>query len=321
MDPETYSIRTYTGYILDEVFYAFGFSRSGLARRIFWPLFWPVARGFAGIVAGLDQDIGRLGLSQAAKHVLDRFVDQVAVHGHENIPESGPLLVACNHPGAFDAFAAVACLGRDDLKLVVSEVSLFKTLPAVDAHMIYTYTGAHGRMNTLRAAIRHLESGGAVFIFPTGLVDPDPDVLPGAEEALGRWSESLELMLRRVPQARLLATIVSGVLAPAAFRNPLVRLRKQPWDQRKLAEFIQVMTQFVFPKRYKLAPRISFALPVTLDELREQSLQASSLQASSLLAGSQERGSVMAAIIAHAGRLLEEHNSKRPLPEISPETR
>jgi hypothetical protein len=292
MTPGKKPVDTYTGYILDEVFVAFGFSKTGLPRRLFWPPFWPIGRGFAHILANLDQDVAQLGLSAGAGRVLNRFIEQIEINGRENIPADGPLLVACNHPGAYDAFAAVACLGRDDLRLVVSDVPLLKTLPSVTPHLIFSSASSHGRMNTVRTAIRHLESGGAVFIFPTGLVDPDPAVLPGASEALGRWSESLELMLRRVPQTRLLATVVSGVLSPSAFRNPIVRLRKTPWDQRKLAEFIQVMTQFVFPHHYRMTPRISFAGPVTLSDLRQ---------------GRDPSASVMPAIIEHARRLLTAH--------------
>ncbi len=68
------------------------------------------------------------------------------------------------------------------------------------------------RANAVRRSIQHLKDGGAVLIFPSGQIDPDPAVLPGAREALEKWSKSIAIMLRRVPETRLVSAITSGVL-------------------------------------------------------------------------------------------------------------
>ena len=39
--------------------------------------------------------------------------------------------------------------------------------------------------------------GGALLVYATGVVDPDPALLAGARESLQDWSDSLPLFLRR----------------------------------------------------------------------------------------------------------------------------
>jgi hypothetical protein len=291
MDESQERISILNSHITDEIFAAFGFETTGCAKRLLWPVFWLPAQLFARLADGVDQNIANFGLAEAARRLLPRFVDDVKVMGVERIPPHGPLLVASNHPGAYDSVVILANLPRADLKVVVSDVSLLRSLPALDQRLIYTLEGIHGRMTTLRNIIRHLQTGGSVLIFATGFVDPDPAVLPGAEQKLEEWSPSLELALRCVPEAKILPTIVSGVLSPASLHTPLLRFQKEAWKQRKLAEFLQVIQQLVFHRDYGLTPHISFGEPWTAGELADQSLS----------------GDVMPQIIAQAKHLLERH--------------
>jgi hypothetical protein len=278
-------------HITDEIFAAFGYGRRSWPRRFLWPVFWPPAHLFARLAADVDQNVARFGLAEAARRLLPRFVTGVEVIGAENIPPQGPVLVASNHPGAYDSVAVLANLPLPDLKVVVSDVSLLRSLPALDRKLIYTVGGVDGRMMALRNMIRQLQAGGSVLIFATGFVDPDPAVLPGADEKLADWSPSLELALRRVPKARILPTIVSGVLSPTSLRSPLLRFQKEAWRQRKLAEFLQVIQQLVFRRDYSLTPRISFGEAFTAEEL----------------SGRNPSGKIMPEIIAQARSLLKQH--------------
>jgi hypothetical protein len=280
-----------THQITDEVFAAFGLRSESQLRWLLRPVFWPPAHLFARLASEIEQNTAHYGLTEAARRLLPRFVKDVQVLGSGNIPAQGPLLIASNHPGAYDSVAIVANLPRPDLKVVVSDVPLLRSLPALDRRFIYTVRGAHGRMTALRNIIRHLQDGGAALIFATGIVDPDPAVLPGAEEKLGDWSPSLELALRRVPEARLLPTIVSGVLSPVSLRSPVLRFQKEAWRQRKLAEFIQVMQQIVIKRDYGLTPRLSFGDALTGEELASRN----------------PGGEVMPEIIAQARSLLRRH--------------
>lgn len=263
-------VATLRRHILDEVVWAMGFKAGSWQRRVLGPLFWWPANRFAHILAGFEQQVAREGLTEAARQLMLPFVDSIDVRGAETIPSSGPLLIVSNHPGAYDLACIVASANRDDLKIVVSTVPLVRHLPCVDSHLIPVTREAHEGMRGVRQAIRHLQSGGAVQVFPSGIVDPDPDLLPGASEALETWSSSVDLMLKKAPDTQLLVTIVSGVLSPGWLNSPITRLQKEVWRQRKLAEFFQIMQQLLFPGSLKLRPRVSFAPPLPAAILLEQ---------------------------------------------------
>jgi hypothetical protein len=135
-------------------------------------------------------------------------------------------------------------------------------------HLIYTpRKGVHERMMVVRSAIRHLKDGGAVLIFPSGRIDPDPALSPEAAQDLGRWSHSVELMLHQVPQTQVLLTVVSNVLSARWRWNPLVRLMGDDLKQRTVAEFLQVIQSLILPRFNRVAPRLTFSDPFTTDEL------------------------------------------------------
>jgi len=279
--------------ITDEAFRALGFPADGWVRRLFGPLMGPAANRLGKLAASFDQDLANFGISETARRFLPRFVDDVTVCGTHNIPADGPLLVVSNHPGTLDGFVIISNLDRDDLKLIISGVPFVQALPAASKYLIYTPADAQLRIKTVRVAIRHLESGGVLLIFPTGILDPDPAFLPGADDALGDWSPSLEIFLRKVPQTKVLVTIVSGVLSPSCLRNPLTRLRKEFWQQQRIAEYIQVIQMMFLAKKFNLTPKVTFGEPLTTGEL--------------LAAGNPE--SIMGAIIDQARQVLAIHTA------------
>jgi hypothetical protein len=277
--------------IIDDIFRAIGFSATSWPRRLLGPLLLPPATRAAKLAASFDEYVAHSGICEAARWILPRFVKDVDARGAENIPEEGPVLIAANHPGTYDALAIVSRLVRKDLKLVVSGIPAFQGLAYTRQQLIYATNDINVRMAVAREVIRHLEVGGALLIFPTGKMDPDPAILPGAPDALARWSPSLELVLRKVPQTQLVVTIVSGVIAPSCLRNPIARLQKELKRQQELAEFIQVVQQLFFGIRETLIPRVTFGEPLTAAELTSQDAPPGSLKA----------------IIENAQRLLASH--------------
>jgi hypothetical protein len=253
--------------ILDEIVAAFGFPSKGWIRQMLGPFFWPPAHLFAKLIAQIDRTVAEDGLPSAAGQLLTRFVEGMHVFGTENIPHQGPILIASNHPGAYDSIAILANLPRQDIKVIVSDVPFLRNLPASSRHMIYAPGGVSGRMTAVREIIRHMETGGTVLIFPSGKVDPDPAFLDGSSERLNIWSPSLDVIMKRVPETQLIVSIVSGVLAPACFKNPLARLPAEAWRQQKLAEFIQVIQQLLFGQKFNLRPCLTFGEPKTAVEL------------------------------------------------------
>ena len=255
-------------YIVREMLIAFGRAPDGVALRVLGPFLRIPATRFARLIAGTDAVVGRSTMTAGAQWLLSQLVTGVEVRGAETIPPAGPLLIASNHPGAYDSVAIIASLPpREDLMVLASDVPFLRRVPAIGAHTIYVSPDPYARMGAIRAMIRHLEAGGAVMTFGSGLVDPDPDLLPGAAEALDTWYESLAIALRRVPQTQVVVSIVSSVIAQQYMRSPLTRLKQDGWERRKLAEFLQIGSQLLLSKKAPLTPRVSFSQPVTAADL------------------------------------------------------
>lgn len=226
----------------------------------------PIHR-FARIGTHIDDWTVRYGVVGAGQQILRRYVAGYRVCGAEHVPKSGPLLIAANHPGTYDAVITAVGAQRDDLKIVVGELPFLRGLPAVREHLVYIERGTQGQTAALRASLRHLEGGGALLIFPTGQMDPDPEFMSGAYDALGLWSPSVALMLRRVPATQLILAIVSGVLMPRYMRGPLVLLGKTTVDRQIIGASVQVADQALFQLKLPLVPKVSFGEPVPADEL------------------------------------------------------
>jgi hypothetical protein len=285
--PDSAAVAAYGKKITDEIVRALGFSPNGIARRLLGPLFRCPAGRFAGIIARADDEIRSSGLSGGARSVLADLSLRPTVRGAELIPAEGPLLIVSNHPGAYDSLAIMASVPRKDLKVVISDVGFTRAFAAAREYYIYAPQDTAGRMKALRASIAHLARGGALLFYAHVDVEPDPETSPGAGEALRDWSRSIEIILRRVPEARLQVSIASGILMPRFLNSPLVRIRRNAPQRQKLAEFLQVSWQMVFPRSVQPKIHLSFSAPVEGREL--------------------PRDSLMPAVIAMAERLLEDH--------------
>jgi hypothetical protein len=261
------------------------------SRILFFVLSKPVAR-MSNMLVELDRNIAQKGLNQAMIQFMGYFVNEVDLHGLENIPEHGPVLVMCNHPAAYDVIILGACIHRDDIKILGSDIQLIQRLPNIASHIIPVPYDIPARLSTVRASIDQLKSGGVLVIFPRGNVEPDPTVSPGAEQSLSGWSPSLELFLKKVPQTTSIVTIASGVLSKKWFKTPLIKLWKKYEQRQKVAEIFQIATQLITGKMPKSTPMVSFSVPLSIDDLGG--------------ADSQE-GTLLASIIEQARILLANH--------------
>ena len=97
-----------------------------------------------------------------------------------------------------------------------------------------------------------------MLTFPRGRIEPDPAVLPGAVEALGRWSSSADLFARLAPGLTVVPVVVSGVISPRALRVPLTRLRRRKRDREWLAATLQMLT----PALRDVEVRVEFGRPI-----------------------------------------------------------
>jgi hypothetical protein len=226
----------------------------------------PIARLFSDI----DATIGLDGIDAGFAKLLARFVKNPRINGAENLPAKGPLIITSNHPGAYDVLLIGATLGRRDLSIMTSTAPLYHVMTNFHVHTIEVGTTPEGGMRSIRECVRHLRDGGALLIFPSGTVDPDPDVLPGAREALATWRPGVEALVNLAPRAAVVQAIASGVLSPRWINNPLLRLQKVEWQRRKLAEMLQVVQQMVRPQTEKLSPRLTFGSPTSGEALAHE---------------------------------------------------
>jgi hypothetical protein len=287
-------VQTLQAYITDEVFLSLGLPPKGWLRKLLEPIFRTPTQRFAELAANFDQRVARFGFKEAAHWLVPKFVEHVTVRGAEYIPTRGPMIVASNHPGTYDSLLIADNLPRDDLKIIAGGIPFIRGLPASARHLIYATVDTHVRMLVLRSSLQHLQQGGALLIFASGGIDPDPAHMPGAEQELETWSPSVKFLLRKAPQTKLVVTIVSGVLSPTFIRHPLTRLRKARRDRQRIAEFLQVIHQMLKPNHILLNPKVSFSQPLSTNQLRADADQPIQLQK----------------IITQAKKLLRDHTAE-----------
>ena len=289
MDAE---IQSLSDTLINEIINAIGLPKTAGWQRIFNLFFRKATLRMSGIGITFERLNNSEGFSSACAWALTHWCRNITAHGIESVPQTGPLLVVSNHAGAYDSVVIASLLGRNDLKIIASDVAFLKNLPGTSQHFLYvSKDDPYHSMTAVRSGIRHLQDGGALLLFGTGLVDPDPAIYPGAEKEIEKWSPSIDLFLRNVQEANLVVTILSGILSPRWANHPVTWLRRIDWQKRRLAEFGQVIQQLFFPGRLYVSPQVSFAAPVTASALQHES----------------STGRVLPAVIARGRDLLADH--------------
>lgn len=264
-------IRRLSDCIIGEIFLALGFAKFGQAYRLFGGLFRRVADRLSTIAVTSDRMITTDGFPAAAAWMLTHWCQPVKARGSKTIPAQGPLLVISNHAGSYDTFILAFQIGRNDLNLIASDVPFLKNLPNANSHCYFISEQTQDRMTAARAGMRHLKQGGALLLYGTGLIDPDPAVYPGADHWIEKWLPSIDLFLRAAPDTRVVLSICSGVVSERWARHPITWLKRIDWQKRRVAEFSQVLEQLLRPGVFYLSPCVTFSPPMTVKELSAQS--------------------------------------------------
>ena len=263
----TADVNAVTEALIAQMVSVMGVKQPNWIYRSLRPLFHVPARRMSEFLVELDGNIAKIGWNAAIKQFLGKFVTEVRIQGADRVPQHGALMVAGNHPAAFDIVILVAAIQREDLKIIISDIPIIQLLPNIAMHCIPVPYHIPARYQTVRDSIEHLENGGTLFIFPRGNVEPDPAVSPGAEESLAGWSDSVERFLRRVPQTQTVIAISSGMLSAKWFKNPLIRLWKKYEQRQKVAEIFQIASQVITRKKPASLPRVNFSAPMRVDDL------------------------------------------------------
>ncbi len=123
--------------------------------------------------------------AKVAVRCIVRVVWRARVRGTENVPLSGPLIVACNHVSYLDP-PAMGCLCPRRISYMAKK-ELFE-IPVLGRAIRALGAYAVDRRGTATAAIKRslevLKGGGAVGIFPEGTRNRGGDVAPQTGVAL-----------------------------------------------------------------------------------------------------------------------------------------
>lgn len=257
-----------TELILEEIYKAFRISRFGIARRSLELLVRRPAQSFVQLFREIEEAAFNHGLAAAARRGLREFIHLVKVDGNTKLPTRGPLLIVSNHVGAFDILVILSQILRNDLKVIASDVPFLRSFPILYQYLIFTDFQPGSGMQAARQALRHLKDGGALILFASAGIDPDPALQPQAAlQELNNWKPSLDLFLRQVPKTEVVVSIVSGIVARHWATHPLTRLGKKLIDQRRIAEMLQIIEQLLFPGKLPIEPRIHYSTPLSVLEM------------------------------------------------------
>jgi hypothetical protein len=224
----------------------------------------PAARRIARDMVAVDDVLARQGLHAGSATVLRSLVERLVPSGADAVPREGPLLLVANHPGLTDALAICATIDRPDLRILAADYPLLRALPGISARFIWVRHGARDRLAALHDVVGTLRHGGAVLLFAAGEIEADPANGPcDAERSLERWSVSIGLIVRRVPDVRVVPVIVSGVLLRGFHQHPLTRLRQRPHDRQQLGAMLQVLA-----RARAATVRVTYGQPLSDEELR-----------------------------------------------------
>lgn len=288
MDDRTRLTTVLTEKLVLEMTKALGLPQTEAIRRFVSTLAGKPVRRFTELAAELDSVVQHEGIAGGARWLLPLFVQGYSARGVENIPPGGPLVIASNHPAYVDSVVISAHVARGDYKVIIGEIPFFKQLPHIRRNAIFAPDSGDvlGRMLVIRDVIRHLESDGAILIFPRGGIEPDPAWMPHPDREFDCWSRSLEIFLRRVPRTQVLVTMVSGVISKRAMRHPFTWIRRQRPDRQRLAFMYQFLRQMAAGRElFGLAPRVTFGEVINAHNTtdREHLLQTITFVAHNLL--------------------------------------
>lgn len=251
---------------LDDLVTAFGWEGRPFLAALLRRTFAGPAQRFADQVIGFDRDLGQSNLAEASRQLMRKhYVRDVRVHGQEHIPANGPALFLSNHPGMADTISLFAGINRPDLKIIALYRPFLATLVNTTQHLFYIDDDPAKRLNAVRQVASHLREGGSVLTFPGGEIEPDPDVYPGAEQALHNWTDSASVFIRFARDTKIVPVLVSGVIWKKTAYHWIPRLKHTRLEREKLAAALQLLMLITRNARPNVV-HVRFARPITLSE-------------------------------------------------------
>lgn len=218
-------------------------------------------------LARFDRRVREIGVAAGARELLARFGVTIDVIGEP--PLSGGLLVVTNHPGAYDAIATLAALGRQDVALVAAEREFLRAMPGMREHLIFVADeGTQARAFGVRRALAWLEKGHALIQFGAGAIEPDLPFIERYQVPLGPWQEGTGLFANRAARAgaTVVPAFVAGVHSARAKRLFIVRMA-----EKRGAHTLAPMLQATLPGFRDVVVTVRFGEPIDRHALAQAS--------------------------------------------------
>lgn len=223
-----------------EILAAFKLDRLGRFQPLADCLASFAVRRLSRQILRFDDLVGRHGLAAAGRYILDEFTSSTHIEGQQHVPRCGPVLAVANHPGMVDTMAiCVALEPRLDLKIIASEREILQLIPNIRSRLLFVNPRTGSRSGLLRDAANHLRQGRALLTFPAGTIEPDPSVR--VVDTFAGWSDSSELLVRLVPETKVLPIAVSGVISRTAQQHRIAKRFADPREREWVAATLQVL--------------------------------------------------------------------------------
>jgi 1-acyl-sn-glycerol-3-phosphate acyltransferase len=258
---------------LDDLATAFGWENQPFFASLLHRTFANPARRFASQVVGFDNDVGQTNLAEASRQLMRKhYVKDVRVHGQENVPTNGPVLFLSNHPGMADTISLFASINRPDLKIIALHRPFLALLINTTKQLFFIDDDPARRLNAVRQVSSHLREGGSVLTFPSGEIEPDPDVYSGALDALNTWTDSAGVFIRFARDTKIVPVLVRGVIWKKTAHHWIPRLKRTRMEREKLAAALQLLMLITRNARPNIV-HVRFARPIALNEVRSTEAQ------------------------------------------------
>jgi 1-acyl-sn-glycerol-3-phosphate acyltransferase len=233
---------------LDDLVSSFGWQTQPVFARMLRKTFHKPAQKFGRFILEFDTAIGECGLVDASRLALGQYVRDVRIFGLDRVPDSA-FLALSNHPGMTDTLALFAALKRPALKIIALDRPFLMVLPNMSRQLFFVKDDPTSRMKLVRQVSGHLRSGGAALTFPAGEIEPDPNVYPGAVDALQTWTDSVGVFVRMAPDTVILPVLVRNVIWDKTANNPLLKVKKTREEREKLAASLQLLAMVMWNVR------------------------------------------------------------------------
>jgi 1-acyl-sn-glycerol-3-phosphate acyltransferase len=228
-----------------------------IVRRAVAAPFLSLSKRLGRALSGFDSRVVEMGIADAAARVLEELGATITIEGA--LPR-GPILIASNHPGAFDALALMSACARRDQLFLADDRAFLRAMPHVREHL--SFVDPFNRSvsaRTLVRAVRHISHGGAVVQFGAGRIEPDPAfALPGVPlvRAWKHGTGALAIACARAGGA-VVPAIVSSVHSARAKHNFVNRIA----EARGITT-LAMLLQLAIPSHRRVEVRVRFGEPV-----------------------------------------------------------